>query len=273
MSNPKTSKTRRRKDRADDGKGDRRMIAGKRFRTPGVTGPEAEKRFDRIEDIWKDNEAFCTKHLTTEPHWNHVALWAANSIRMGERRVPLPQLDDVLATYDEADCVLPPKVSNVVWGYTDEDGATHYSPTVDGIESFEAIDIYEIVAEAFPSVNWGLPKPHAEVQIKSYESSTRESIAKLARARDQAPPDPNTVLVAGTFHEALDAFEEKRKEHFTEPDGTFDGSGHHFLGIIKAIRERRPDFQLAELDFRKCQEEVSYWCDRPEDRRKGSLRT
>ncbi len=132
MSNQKTSKTRPRKDRADDGKGDRRMIAGKRFRTPGVTGPEAERRFDRIEDIWKDNEAFCNIHLMTEPHWNHVALWAANSIRMGERRVPLPPLDDVLATYDEADCVLPPKVSNVVWGYTDEDGSTHYSPTVDG---------------------------------------------------------------------------------------------------------------------------------------------
>jgi hypothetical protein len=98
----------------------------------------------------------------------------------------------------------------VFWSYTDDDGATSMATTVDGIESVEAIDVYEIVAEAFPSVNWGLPKQHSDVQIKAYEHNARASIAKLAKARDHSPPDPSTPLVNGTFHEALTAYEEIR---------------------------------------------------------------
>lgn len=271
MTTTKKPRARRSKKRTDDGKGDRRMVAGKRFRTPGVPpGPEAEKLWARIEDVANDNEVFCRTQLGVEPRWNHMALWAVNSIRTGELRVPLPPIDDLIATYDEADCSLPINIGQFYWDYTDdEDASTHYPSTVDGAKSVEAIDIYEVVAEAFPSVNWMLPKRHADVQIRNYEQSARESLAKLARARGGAPPDSGTPLIAGTFHEALTAYEEHRRQYFTEPDGTFDGSGHHFLGIIKAIRERRRDFQLAELDFRKCQEEFAYWCDRPEDRRKG----
>lgn len=264
-----TAQTRRHKKRTDDGKGERRMIAGMRFRTPGVSGPEADKRFDRIDDVWRDNEAFCRRQLRAEPHWNHIALWAAESIRKGELRVPLPPIDDILPTYDEADCEWPTKLKLIISWHTDEDYTSHYPPTVDGFSSEEAIAIHELVSEAFPSVNWVLPKPHADAHVENREKAARWSLGQLAKAKNQAPPDPKTPMIVGTFHEALAAYEEKRRTDFTEPDGTFDGSGHHFLGIIKAVQERRADFQLAELDFRKCQEEFDYWCDRPEDRRKN----
>lgn len=264
-----TPKTRRRKQRTDDGKGDRRMIAGKRFRTPSATGLEADKRFERIDDVWRDNETFCRKKLKKEPHWNHIALWAAESIRKGVMRVPLPPIDDILPTFDEADCDWPQMLKMIIGRHTDEEYVSHYTPTVDGLAAEEAISIYEIVSDAFPSVNWVLPKPHAEAHVKGREQNARWSLEQLAKAKNNAPPDPKTPLIAGTFHESLSAYEEKRRADFTEPDGTFDGSGHHFLGIIRAVRERRSDFQLAELDYRRCQEEYDYWRDRPEDRRKN----
>jgi len=106
-------------------------------------------------------------------------------------------------------------------------------------DTYFPLDPYEVVVDVFPSVNWMLPKPHAEVQIRNDEQSARDSIAKLARAKNHAPPDPGTPLIAGTLHAALISYEAKRRKDFTEPDGTFDGSGHHFLGIIKAERVLR----------------------------------
>ena len=50
------------------------------------------------------------------------------------------------------------------------------------------------------------------------------------------------------------------------PDGSFDGSGHHMLGMIRAMRERSNDFPLAELDFTRCQSIVDFWRSRPENR-------
>lgn len=268
MSTDHRPKTRRRKSGKDDGKGERRMIAGERFRTPGISGSEANQRFDRIEDVWRDNKIFCQRQLVAEPNWNYIARWAAESIRKGDLRIQIPPIDDIVGTYWEADQSLPPKLSEIVWSYVDDDCSTAYPDKVAEMQSAAAIEVYEILSEAFPSVSWVLPKHHYDVQLKRHEQIARLSLEKLAKIKNETPPDPATPLIAGTYHEALIAYEEKRRQDFTEPDGTFDGSGHHFLGIIKAIRERRPDFKLAELDFRKCWEEYDYWRNRPENLRK-----
>lgn len=78
------------------------MVAGRRFRTPGVSGREADQRFSRIEDLWRDNEAFC-RNTRQDPVWTDVALWAADWLRKGEMRVVLPPLDDLLASYGDGD--------------------------------------------------------------------------------------------------------------------------------------------------------------------------
>lgn len=260
-------RTRRSKKRTDDGKGERRMKAGIRFRTPGVTGADADKRFARIDQLWDDNQRFCENYLKQDAKWTPIALWAAESFRQGEFRVPLPPIDDIFPCYEDSE--LPILLKLIIDRYTAEDFSCHYPATVDGFVADEAMHIYDVLSDAFPSVNWVLPKPFADEKVKLLEKNARWSLGQLAKAKHQTPPDPTTPLINGTFHAALTSYEKKRRQDFTEPDGTFDGSGHHFLGIIKAIRERRPDFQLAELDFHKCQDEFNFWRDRPEDRRKN----
>ena len=63
MSDDSKKVIRHHRRRSDDGKGLRRLIAGKRFRLPsGGSGLEADQRFLLIERLWRDNEAFCLKN-------------------------------------------------------------------------------------------------------------------------------------------------------------------------------------------------------------------
>lgn len=79
---------RHRKQRTDDGKGFRRLVAGRRFRLPpDISSHEADRRFARIEDLWHDNEAFCHK-TGRSAEWTRIALWAADFLRRGEMHVP-----------------------------------------------------------------------------------------------------------------------------------------------------------------------------------------
>ena len=248
---------RRHKRRSDDGKGIRRLIAGRRFRTPaGVDHREAEQRFLKIEGVWRDNETFC-RRIGIPPHWTDIAVWAAEALRKGEVRVPLPPIDDILASYEESD--LPERLNQIVWRHTDDQLACHCPSTVDGLTWDEAKHFYDVVSEAFPSVNWLLPEPHAETIVKSHERAARWSLDQLAKAKNQTPPDPATPLVTGTLHEALESYEEERRKDFTLPDGSFDGSGHHMLGMIRTMRERIKDFPLAELDYTRCQSLADLW--------------
>jgi hypothetical protein len=237
------------------------MIAGWRFRAPlGVGDREADQRFSRIEDLWRDNEAFC-RRIRREVEWTDIALWAAEHLRKGELRIPIPPIGEILPSYEE--CEWPMALTHIIDRYTDDTGACHYPPTVDGLERDEAQQVYHILSHSFPSVNWLLPAAHSSEIIRSHESAARWSLEQLAKAKNQAPPDPSTPLITGTFHEALERFEEKRRGDFTLPDGTFDGSGHHMLSMIKEMRERQVDFALADLDFSRCQSTVDYWRNRP----------
>ena len=130
---------RRHRRRTDDGKGVRRLIAGKRFRAPaGVDPKTAEQRFARIEDVWRDNDDLCRK-TQQPPHWTHVALWAAEHIRKGTLRIPLPPIDDILASYDENEPNWPVGLKIVIDQYLDVATMTyHYPPLVEGLTWDEA---------------------------------------------------------------------------------------------------------------------------------------
>ena len=252
---------RRHRRRSDDGKGVRRLIAGRRFRTPaGVSPREAEQRFLKIEALWRDNEEFC-RNIGRPVEWTHIAVWAAERLRKGDVRVSLPPIDDTLASYGE--CEYPSTLNQIVWRHTDDTLACHCPPTVDGLEWDEAKHFYDVVSNAFPSVNWLLPSPHANSIVDFHQTQARFSLKELAKAKNQSPPDPATPLCSGTFHEALLAYEVERRKDFILPDGSFDGSGHHMLGMIRMMRERINDCPLAELDFTRCQNVVDFWRNRP----------
>lgn len=255
---------RRHKQRSDDGKGLRRLIAEKRFRLPvGVSGPEAEQRFLLIERLWRDNEAFC-REIHRAAQWTEIALWAAESIRHGTPRIPLPPIDDILASYGESPW--PISIRLIIDRFTDETLQTRYPATVDGLEWDEVRTFFDSLSESFPSVNWLLPLPQADSIIASHERQARWSIERLAQAKNQAPPDPSTPLIRGTFHEALSAYELKRTDDFTSVEG-FDNSGHHMVGMIQKMRERMSDFPLAELDLSRCQAQFDFWRKRPRNLR------
>ena len=81
VANSHTPTIRRHKRRTDDGKGLRRMIAGRRFRLPtGVDSQEADRRFARIEDAWQDNESFC-RRFRGDVVWTELGLWVADLLR------------------------------------------------------------------------------------------------------------------------------------------------------------------------------------------------
>lgn len=251
---------RHRKQRTDDGKGFRRLVAGRRFRLPpDISSHEAERRFARIEDLWHDNEAFCHK-TGRSAEWTRIALWAADFLRRGEMHVPFPPIEDILRSYESRAqwC----SSMNGTFGrhrYKDED----YPKTVDQMCWVDADVLHGVLSRNFPSVNWTLPVPHVEQIIKSYEDDAQSLLERVARVRNQAPPDPSVPLIAGTLHEALAAYEEVRRKDFILPDGSFDGSGHHMLGMVSRMRTRLADLPLATLDLARCQELIDFWRNRP----------
>ncbi len=262
MTETESRLVRRHRRHSDDGKGIRRLIAGKRFRVPVGTSPrESDQRFLLLEKLWQDNEVFC-RRIKRDMAWTDIALWAANHICKGAVRIPLPPIDDILASY--ADCHWDERIDEVISRRTDETLRTHYTPGVDGLYWDEAREFFEVICDSFPSVNWVVPPVHFKPIVQFHEEQARENLNRLAIARNQVSPDPATPLIPGRFHEALIAYEQSRRKHFTQPDGSFNGSGHHMLGMIRLMRERMADFQLAELDFTKCQCLFDYWRDRPE---------
>ena len=249
---------RRHRRRTDDGKGVRRLIAGRRFRAPaGVDAKTADQRFSRIEDVWRDNEQFCVQ-FGRPAEWTPIPTWAAEHILKGHARVPLPSNGDFVATFGKLETSLL---------FSKYRPGGEIPGTIDEPTSEEVNAVYDCVSRFFPSVNWLLPPVHSQVIVAIREEQARDSLTRFARAKDELPPDPNTLLVTGTFHEALAAYEEVRRKDFTLPDGSFDGSGHHMLGIIRASRERMEDFLLAELDLARCQTVIDFWRFRPDNRR------
>lgn len=257
---------RRHKQRTDDGKGLRRMIAGRRFRLPaGVDHHEADRRFARIEETWQDNEAFCRRY-SGNLVWTDVALWVAERLKTGEVRIPIPPIDELLASFGDGEWHIGIKL--IIDRYTSDDAVCRYPPTVDELPWDEAKTFYDVISDLFPSVNWMLPERHADRVIQFHETAARYSIEQLSKAKETAPPDPSTPLISGTLHEALVAYEKKREDDFTLPNGEFDSSGHHMVGLVRRIRERSEDFKLAELDFERCQSLIDFWRNRPNDLRK-----
>ena len=166
----------------------------------------------------------------------------------------------VLASFGDSEW--PRELQEIVDKRTDETLRTHYPSRIDDLYWDEGKAFFEFLCDSFPAVNWLLPESHAEDVIRFHEKQARSSIERLAQAKSQAPPDPSTPLMRGTFHEALNAFELKRKDDFTSVEG-FDNSGHHMLGMIQKMRERMSDFPLAELDLSRCQAQFDFWRKRP----------
>ncbi len=245
--------------RTDDGKGFRRLIAGRRWRSPaGLSKSEAERRFFRIEQVWQDSEAFCQR-IGVTLHWTDVAIWAAEQIRKGELRIPLPPLDDIMTDYGDVD--LPARLWIIADRYTDDTLACHLPKTVEGLTYDEAYHVYEVVSETYPSVGWILPELHRQQVENRHERQARYSLERLAEAKGEALPDTSTPLVAGTLHEVLGAYEQVRN----------DQKKPGMAKLVRAVKECSPDLPLASLDFTACQLLLDIWRTRPFSEKTGTV--
>lgn len=248
--------------RKDTGKGERLFLAGQRFQFPkGLDLREVELRKVRLRSLWTENEQFCLKVGKDEVEWTYIALWAAERIRQGEQRVPYPEFDDILASFDPGG-VLDLRLQGIVHPYLDDDRLEEIPEKIEDAHWREAETIYEVLTDFFRSVPWQLPRHHIEKISGFHERRARRSIDRAAHVRGQAPVDPKTPLVAGSFHEAVEAYLEKRRADFTH-DGKFDGSGHHMLGLARDFMSRQANIPLAQLDFSRCQQVYDFWRDRP----------
>jgi len=248
--------------RKETGKGERLFLAGRRFHLPkGLESSEVELRKARIRTLWSDNQRFCLA-VGRPIEWTEIAIWTAEHIRFGEQRVPYPTLDDILASYDP-DGTLDPRLQAIIHPYLDDNALDAIPVGVDEAHWREAEAIYEVLTDSFPSVSWLLPQRQVEKITAVHERKARRSLDRIARICGENPIDSKACLVAGTFHEAVEAYLKKRRADFTKGD-EFDGSGHHMLGLANDFITRQPNVMLAELgDFTRIQQIYDFWRNRP----------
>lgn len=245
----------------DDGKGDRRYIAGRRFRCPkGTAKQEADRRFLLIEQLWRDNEVFC--HRTGRPvEWNSLVSDLADTIRLGSARLPLPDLDTLFEYFPDE-----PEIS-AINRFSIENEDEVQSGDVDDLDFDLVLNVFELCHRHFPSVPWQLPPRQQTEIVAHHERQARHSIKKFAGATGAKPPDPNTPLAQGTLHEALAEYRKEREKEITLPDGNIDATGHFLLGMVDSLTKIHPNIPLNMLDLSRCKELIDHWRYRPPSER------
>ena len=261
MSESNSRIIRRHRRGKDDGKGERRHIAGKRFRCPkGTSRQESDRRFLLIEQLWRDNEAFCQR--TGRPvEWNSLVSNLADTIRLGNGRVPLPDLDTLFEYFPDE-----PEIS-AINRFSIEDEDQIQSGEVDDLDFDLVMNVFDLCHKHFPSVPWQLPRRHQAEIAATHERQARHSTKKFAEAIGATPPDPNTPLALGTLYEALAEYRKEREQEITLPDGNIDATGHFLLGMVDSLTKAHPDIPLNMLDLTRCKELLDHWRYRPPSER------
>jgi integrase len=252
---------RRHKTHKGDGKGERRYIAGVRFRCPKDTPPqEADRRFLLIEQVWRDNEAFCQR-MDRPLEWNSLVSGVADAIRLGARRVPLPDLNTLFEFFPEESFV------SAISRFVIENEAEVQSGEVAELDFDQVINVLALCQTYFPSVPWQLPpRQHPEIAA-FHEQQSRYSTRKFAEATGAKPPDPKTPVVHGTLHEALAEYRKERVKEIALPDGSIDATGHFLVGLVDSLPKVHPDIPLNMLDLARCKELIDHWRYRPPSER------
>ena len=226
----------------------------------GTSRQETDRRFLLIEQLWRDNEAFCQRH-DRPVEWNSLVSDLADAIRLGKGRVPLPNLDTLFEYFPDQ-----PEIS-VISRFIIENEDEVQQGEVDDLDFDLVMNVFDLCHRYFPSVPWQLPPRQQTEVAASHERQARHSTRKFAEANGAKPPDPNTPLVLGTFHEALADYRKEREKEVALPDGNIDATGHFLLGMVDSLTKARPDLPLNMLDLARCKELIDHWRYRPPSER------
>lgn len=201
--------------------------------------------------------------LPLEVSWSPLSLWVAEKIKLGVQPVRLPTWDVLIQSV----C---------------RDGKIEYRfrclaeilerppearPTrTEQLDSRDALSLLRGLMQVFPSVPWSLYDHQIEDVVRLHEERARQDIQVISEVKPSyngAEELPITLPgVRGSFHGAVRSYFKKRQADFTTR-GSFDGSGHHMLGLVDNFVKRLPDVPLAKLGFAECQELYDFWRNRP----------
>jgi hypothetical protein len=198
----------------------------------------AEVRYARIQKLYEENCQACG-----ESTWSPAALSFAEQIASGK-------------------------------------GTVEYSPG----EYHRTIDYAqygEVFKKLFPSLAENLVPSEPAIYAESVDR-TRAMIEKRTKklfdeldeigALAAAKVSPHK-LIAGSFHEALDAYRSMiERDGERLEDGTLKLAQRKRLETAARLKEHHADFPLYELTFDKCKQLVDYWRNRPLTKRKSRFK-
>jgi hypothetical protein len=208
----------------------------------GADPAEAERRRDRVQQVYRESMA-TRRNYGLRKSWTEAALHAAKLIQQGFTHVPVPS----------------PHVVNEAAGAARDIG--QYDAEWSEHEPFAMVWSHTIATRHYPSVNWVLSdgepgRISLEFGQQMFDVQARRQ-AKMMKA--EVPKNP----VAGTFHEALDAYDffienevSKRVAHSTKAQRQSQ---------VKYLKRDHDDVPLAFLEqLNKCRSLFDHWTSRPQ---------
>ena len=198
-----------------------------------------------------------------EATWSPLSRWIAEQIRLGVQPVRLPPWNELI----ESVCQDEKIEYNFRCLAVILDRPPNAQPTrTEQLNSKDSISLLRSLAHVFPSVPWAMYEHQIEDVVRLHEAQALHGIQVIREVKPEAEcaEELSAALSGfrGTFHEAVRSYFKKREADFTNR-GSFDGSGHHMLGLVENFEKRLPDIHLSKLGFEACQEIYDFWRNRP----------
>lgn len=201
---------------------------------------EAERRRDRIQRLYSESVA-ARRSYGQSPSWTEAALHAAKLIERGFHQIPLPE----------------PAVVNEACGDGLEIG--NFDPCWNPLAPEALMWSHAVASRHYPSINWMLPDGNpGQAAIRFGQQLFNIQARRQARLLGAATP---ANPVAGTFHEALDKYDQ-----FIETDVSLrvtPGTKANRHGQVKQLKIEHEDMPLAFMDLAACKKLFDHWTARP----------
>jgi hypothetical protein len=202
----------------------------------GTDPSEAERRRDRIQHLYRESVA-ARRAYGQSPSWTAAALHAAKLIEQGLQHVPVPSATVVNEAVGGA---FDMGMFNPCW--------QHHDP-----ESL--VWSHAVASRLYPSVHWIMPDDATgRAAIDFGRMMFDVQARRQARLLDARPP---VNPVAGTFHQALDKYDQYIKEDVAKR--VTHSTMQQRRDQVKYLKLKHADVPLAFLDLTECRKLFDYW--------------
>ena len=195
--------------------------------------------------------------------WSPLSLWIAEQVKQGIQPVRLPPWTKLISSVCQGEKI-EYRFRNLARILTQP---VETQPTcTEQLAPLAALSLLQSLVSVFPSVPWAMYDHQIERIALDHERHARELLRVVNEIQPENPIVeellPEKPVIPGTFHQAVREYAKKRREDFTT-GGTFNGSGHHMLGLVENFANRQKNVPLAKLGFAECQVIYDFWRNRP----------